>query len=681
MRVGVVAAIAGYTALALLVFRPTPFELTHTSPAFQGVADDALLLMWATSHVSRALFHDPLHLFDAGIFHPAKLTLAYSDHMIGEALVGLPIWLTTGNPLLEYNLLVLASYVLGAAAAFAYARELGTSRAGAAAAGLVFAFTPYRFHSPLWLQVLFTPLVPLALLAWLRFVRTRALGPWLVWVACWTLHGLMGLYLALYFAVVMGVLVLVASATAPAPRDRRLVLGLLAAPVVVGLLLAPTLWPYAMLRGTPGHLRTFGLDTQPQFFLPGPGTASARLLGTEMLGRFGPGLSVWALALVGLFATRTRATSAGLPSSFVRRTHLVGLAVTLALVLVPIGLQQRLPGFDMIRATNRAFYLTLFFVAVLVGEGVDRLVAGRRGRLATLVVGLGLVADMGLPPRERLTLPTADALPASYRWLRDLPDDPVIYDQANGPEPLARTMYFQIFHRKRMPTGYAGFWNPATNYVVHRLNRFPAPEGVRLLRTLDVGWVLRHFGTPAAARAARPDPDLGLEIATVADTDVVYRLTPVAATAPEPVAALPRDGWTLTATVAPETLSAATDRDPDTLWVASVPQGAVPFVTIDLGAVRDVAGVRCAVPFERAAGVQWSRVELSEDGAHFTTAPAGFEPESLAALYADPARVHVWEARFPPRAVRWVRLSNRDLSFWSGEWVIGELDVLTPAAR
>jgi hypothetical protein len=71
------------------------------------------------------------------------------------------------------------------------------------------------------LRVFFTTvtfIVPLALLAWLRFVRTRALGPWLVWVACWTLHGLMGLYLALYFAVVMGVLVLVASATAPAPR-------------------------------------------------------------------------------------------------------------------------------------------------------------------------------------------------------------------------------------------------------------------------------------------------------------------------------------------------------------------------------------------------------------------------------------------------------------------------------
>jgi hypothetical protein len=43
-------------------------------------------------------------LFDAGIFYPARRTLAYGDHMIGEGLLGLPIWLTTHNPLLQFNL-------------------------------------------------------------------------------------------------------------------------------------------------------------------------------------------------------------------------------------------------------------------------------------------------------------------------------------------------------------------------------------------------------------------------------------------------------------------------------------------------------------------------------------------------------------------------------------------------
>ena len=684
MRRSLVAAIAGYTALAGVVFQPTWRQLAHTAPAFGGVANDALLLMWATSHVSRALFSDPLHLFDAGIFHPARLTLAYSDHMIGQALVGLPVWLATANPLLEYNLLVLLSYVLGGTAAFAYARELGIGRAGAAAAGLVFAFTPYRFHSPLWLQVLFTPFVPLALLAWLRFVRTRALGPWLAWVACWTLHGLMGLYLALYFSIVMGVLVLLGCATAPA-RDRRLVAGLLAGPIVTGLLLAPTLLPYAVLRATPGHVRTFGLDTQLDFFLPGPGTASAWLLGTEMLGRFGPGLVVWGLAIVGLVAGRDARPRAGLPAAFVRRVHLVGLVTTLALVLVPIEWQQRVPGLDMVRATNRAFYVSLFFVAVLVAEGVDRLVGRTRApavaRLVAIAVGALLLADMGRPPTDRLTLPVARELPGAYRWLRELPAEAIVYDQADGPEPLARAMYFQIFHRKRMPTGWAGFWNPATNYVVHRLYRFPAPESLRLLRALGVGYVVRHFPTPAVAEAVRAEPDAGLTIVERADADVVYRLEPIAPPpAPEPVVALAHDGWAVSATVAAATLGVATDGDPATLWEAPVARGHPPSLTIDLGAVRPVAGVRCTTPLERAAGVQWSRVELSTDGTRFALAPAGFEPESLAALYDAPKSVRAWEARFPAWPARFVRLTNNELAFWSGEWVIGELDVLVPGS-
>ncbi len=680
MRRSVVAAVAGFAALAVVVFQPTPTLLAHTAPAFHGVADDALLLMWATSHVSRQLFRDPLHLFDAGIFHPARLTLAYSDHMIGQALVGLPIWLTTGNPLLEYNVLVLLSYVLGAAATFAYVRELGCGRSAAAAAGLVFAFTPYRFHSPLWLQVLFTPFVPLALLAWLRFVRTRSAGAWLAWIACWTLHGLMGMYLALYFAIVMGVLVVFACVAAPAPRDRRIVLGLIGGPLAVAALLAPTLVPYAVLRALPGHVRTFGLDTQLDFFWPGPGTASAWLLGTEQLGRFGPGLVVWALAAVGLVAARDGRVRAGLPARFVWWTHVIGLATTLALVLVPIAWQQRVPGLDMIRATNRAFYLSLFFLAVFVADGVDRLVAQPRGApVVVALIAIALLADMGTPPHERLRLPVEADLPAAYRRLRALPDDPVVYDQADGPEPLARTMYFQIFHRKPMPTGYAGFWNPATNYVVHRLYRFPAPESVHLLRALHVEWVLHHAPTNVAAAAAHNDPAAGLTLAGRDGNDLLYRVEPRPDPAPISLVPLPRDGWTLAASTGDGPLRALVDGHDDTLWSVTVPRGETPSLTIDLGAAYDVAGVRCRTPLDRAAGVQWSRVELSEDGTTFTTAPAGFEPDSLRALYDAPDTVRFWEARFPPRRARWVRLSNADLAFWSGEWVIGELDVLVPS--
>jgi len=143
--------------------------------------------------------------------------------------------------------------------------------------------------------------------------------------------------------------------------------------------------------------------------------------------------------------------------------------------------------------------------------------------------------------------------------------------------------------------------------------------------------------------------------------------------------ALPHDEWTASATIEADTLEALRDGDAATLWEAAVARGKPPTLTVDLGRVRSVAGVRCRAPLERAAGVQWSRVQTSEDGTTWSLAPAGFEPDSLEALYAAPEQVHAWEALFPPRPARFVRLLNNELAFWSGEWVIGELDVLVPA--
>jgi hypothetical protein len=175
-----------YAALAFAVFQPSRDELAHTAPAFQGITDDPMLLMATRPRVAHA-HPRAARGVRAPFFHPSATRSPTATTLIGQALVGMPIWLATGNPLLEYNLLALASYVAGATATWAYAGALGASPIAALVAGLVFAFTPYRFHSPLWLQVLCTPFVPLTLLAWLRFMRTGSRASWLAMVACWTL--------------------------------------------------------------------------------------------------------------------------------------------------------------------------------------------------------------------------------------------------------------------------------------------------------------------------------------------------------------------------------------------------------------------------------------------------------------------------------------------------------------
>ena len=684
------AATAGFGLLALAVFRPTANEFAHTLPAFQGLVGDALLLVWATSHVSRQLFADPLHLFDAGIFFPARDTLAYGDHMIGQALAGLPVWLATGNPLLEYNLLSLASFALGGAAAFCYAREAVGGTAAGVAAGIVFAFTPFRFHSPLWLQVLFTPFMPLALFFWRRFLERLRWRDWALWVACWVAHSLMGMYLALYFAITMGVLALLSLLLSPARRTIRLWAGTLLGPLAAAALVAPTLWPYLQLRQLQGHLRQVGLDTQLSFFLPGPGTLTGSLLGLEGPAQFGPGLVVVVLAAVGILVGWRHAAAEGGMRRFLWQAHGAGLALTLLIVSTPIRLQLALPGFDMTRNSNRAFFVSLLFLALFAAEAVGWAVRRARSRGRRMLLGSVLVllvlADTGAPPRERKRLPLGDEILPAYRWLRSLPAGEVVYDGVNGPEQIALAMYHSIFHQKRLPIGYSGFTSPGGAYVTQRLHRFPDPAALRLLARLGIRHVLWHFRDPPAAEAfiAGRLPRPWVDVAAPFGADVVFlvRDAPPRPPTPAVVRALPRAGWRLSASQGGETLGALTDGDPRSAWRGQAGRDEpTPWLLVDLGAPEPVAGVRCVPLAPHAPGVYLALPEVSLDGERWEPTGAAFEPDSLDTLIERPLALTYYEARFPTRTVRWVRLVNPELRFWGGTWEIAELDVLTDAGE
>jgi hypothetical protein len=448
-------------------------------------------------------------------------------------------------------------------------------------------------------------------------------------------------------------------------------------------LLAPTLWPYLVLRSTQGHVRDVGLDTHLSFFLPGPGTLTGRLAGLEGYAQFGPGLVVGTLGVLGVVAAWRRARVGGGLRRFLWKAHVLGLGVTLCLILVPMRFQLAVSGLDMLRNTDRAFFVSLFFVAVFVGEAVAWLVARvhvPRLRMAVAVSVLAaLVVDMGTPPRERKRLPLGREIPAAYGWLRELPADQVVYERVNGAEALALAMYFAIFHEKRLVDGYSGFTSPGAAYLTQQLYHFPEPDAVRLLDRIGATHVLSHFATPASAEAAiaRLPPSLAVEARF--GTDVVFAVRgPVPAAGVADVARpLPRRDWHVTASSGSESLPALRDGDRATAWRGAGVHGEPPpWLLVDLGRVHPIAGVRCAPLRADAPGVYLAEVELSADGATWTPTGPRFLPDSLPTLLDHPADLAYYEVRFPTRAARYVRLGNPALAFWGGPWEIAELDVL-----
>ena len=104
---------------------------------------DTVLHEWILAWVAHQLVTDPLHLFDANIFHPEPNTLAYSDHLFVQSMIGAPLAWLGGSPVLVHNLVLIAGFALtGWTDALVVARWTG-SRAAGILSGSLLAFNAF----------------------------------------------------------------------------------------------------------------------------------------------------------------------------------------------------------------------------------------------------------------------------------------------------------------------------------------------------------------------------------------------------------------------------------------------------------------------------------------------------------------------------------------------------------
>src|SRR5262249_17733704 len=125
---------------------------------------DPLQATWILAWDLHALRHAPLSFFDANIFHPHRWSLIRTEHLISLVPFALPVRLAGGSGLLAYNVVLLATFPLAGLAMFWLVRRL-TGHAGAGVvAGILYAFSPYRFDHLSHAQLLSHYWLPLMLL-------------------------------------------------------------------------------------------------------------------------------------------------------------------------------------------------------------------------------------------------------------------------------------------------------------------------------------------------------------------------------------------------------------------------------------------------------------------------------------------------------------------------------------
>jgi hypothetical protein len=570
-----VVALAG-VLLAVLTSWPLVLHLPSRIAPDLG---DPVRTAWEIAWVGHAMLHDPLHLFNANTFYPHPLSLAFSDSLLGY---GPAAFFGSGTvaALVRYNLLFLWAWSLCFVGAYLLARELGLGRLGGAAAGIAFAYAPYRVTEAGHLHVISSGGLPLALFLLLRGYRRSSRGlvlaGWLV--SAWQVS--LGFTLGLqycYLLAVLGLLVLFywwrgrltpGEAWRPSARDnsrgplmpRRLLIVSVIGVAVLGAVAIYQANPYLQVANDyPTAKRTL---KEVKNYSSGP----AALLSASSENRvwsgatsgmrakvhsknedvFFPGGLILVLALIGL---------AGVGGSIYTRKLRLALALgaltcsilAMGLGLTGYGYPYRLlynyaPGWDGVRVPGRIFTLGTLFYALLAGAGAQALVTrigpwGKRHAIGALPALLGSLLLIGLlgegaghlghpvvpqPAKAEVGLPGP---------LLDLPTD-------GAADRIWQ--YFSTNGFYKIPIGNSTFDIPAVDDLRGGMSGFPDRASIEKLRYYGIRTVVLHLRMPqlpgihgyalaeppnTEAAAAKPVAGLGVTRRQVGSL-VIYEIGP-----------------------------------------------------------------------------------------------------------------------------------------------------------
>jgi hypothetical protein len=464
---------------------------------------DPLLSTWRLEWIAHQLPRDPLHLFNANIFHPEPNTLAYSDAMLIPGLTAAPlVWLGV-PPVLVHNLLLLSGFVFSGAAMFLLMWSLTRHVAASLLAGFVFAFLPFRFVHYAHLELQMTQWMPLCLWALHRTIKHGRLRDGLLtggFLAAQTLSSwYYGIFLATYLLPVAAALL----AGSRREQARRAIRQLAAGGVLAAVLIGPLTLPYFHARHVVGERPISEIEfysaTPLNYLAAHPRNALLGSLTTRWGGQereLFQGIVVPLIALVALWPPLSRAR--------------LGYALALALAFeISLGfngslypwLHAHVLPYRGLRVPARMGMLVGLSLAILVGYGAARLLARPRSRRAAVVTFAVMVALVVGEERSRLVLKNVWTRPPDVYARIPRESDVVInlpfvaYDVSIEPY----YEYFSTFHWHQIVNGYSGFMPPWYPRLAEAMARFPDDLTIAELRRHGVTFVIVHgaFYSPA----------------------------------------------------------------------------------------------------------------------------------------------------------------------------------------
>ena len=484
---------------------------------------DVFFNLWRLSWIAHALSTSPRDLFNGNVFYPERGVLAYSDAMLVEGVIASPLLWAGVPPVLVHNLMLLGPIVASAVGIFFLARHLTGSTAGAAFAGIVFAFAPYRFDHYHHMELQWTVWAPWAFWALQRLVETGSIRFGLLIGLLAGLQTASSVYYGVFLAVLIAPVALVQLLVLRGRHLARVVAGLLLAGTIAASLSALYLLPYSQASERVGmrtkydstffsaRPRDYRMPTPTNllYATPGGGVPERRLF---------PGILPPLLALTGLLLVRP--TTAAI-------AYVVGLVTAFELSLGFFGqlypfLYEHVLIFHGLRVPARASIFALLFLGLLAAYGIASLTAALRRPLRQAIA----VGACGILLLEYWVAPLTlvefhNEAPPLYVLLSRLPRGVVAEFPMPEPDPPRhdpRFAYMSTFHWQQLVNGYSGFYPRSYLRRIRALAKFPDANSVAVLRREGVKYVVVHAdGYPPGERTRIVERLIELGLTPVGD--------------------------------------------------------------------------------------------------------------------------------------------------------------------
>jgi hypothetical protein len=515
------AALMVFTVLAIVHTWPLARNPAHLSRNDTG---DTLLNTWAIAWVAHQLPRDPAHLFDANIFYPSRLTLGYSEAMVVQGVLAMPILAAGGSPVLAYNLVLMAGLALtGWAFCLLVWRWTGSWAAGYVSGSLA-AFNAHVLVRLPHLQTQHPEFIALILFAVDRLLTARRLRD-AVWLGIgFALEGLTSVYLLVFSTWMLAFAVLARAADARRRAPGQL-LGLLGVAAVTSvMILGPYLLAYAHLHQLTGFERT--IDDGQRYagswvdYLATGSRLHFTLWSQPFFDRATsaafPG--VMALLLVAVALGRREVRSDGRVRMCLAAA--VGCVVVSMVPRAPFYpvLFRWIPLFRVVRVAAHLSQVVLLMIAVVAGFGVDSLRRRWRPTRAWPALAVVLCALVNLEAlRAPFDYTPFAEIPAIYHTLAT--ERGAVVVELPFPEPRVfflngAYMLNSTRHWRPLLNGYSGFRPGSYDETYSAIQGFPDVAALAALHDRGVTHIVVHMaefcGTPVGRCAALENASLRL---------------------------------------------------------------------------------------------------------------------------------------------------------------------------